>query len=129
MWVEGQEKTSLLPIRVCAGIRSALLRDTELVIGRSPYCTLVLEHPSVSRLHAALRRVGDAIEVRDLGSKNGTFVGGVRLVGSAFIRVGDSLRVGAIDITLVEETGPVGERRRTLELECVDDQTSRFSFE
>jgi hypothetical protein len=43
-------------------------------IGRSERSRLVLSHPSVSSLHARIRWSGDRWMVRDLGSRNGTFV-------------------------------------------------------
>src|SRR5262249_26272040 len=42
----------------------------ELVFGRSPEASVVIEHEAVSRRHTAVRRRGDAIVVQDLGSRN-----------------------------------------------------------
>ena len=44
-----------------------------VVIGRAPGCELVVEDASISRRHAALA-IGDAIEIEDLGSANGTWL-------------------------------------------------------
>ncbi|MEM9195106.1 MAG: sigma 54-interacting transcriptional regulator, partial [Myxococcota bacterium] len=55
----------------------------ELDIGRDPECFIRLDDPSVSRRHAVLR-IGDATELRDLDSKNGTFVGYERLEPDAW---------------------------------------------
>jgi two-component system, NtrC family, response regulator GlrR len=51
-----------------------------LVVGTSPECDLVLVDARVSRRHCQLTLGEGGIVVRDLGSKNGTFVGGVRVV-------------------------------------------------
>ncbi|NUP04443.1 MAG: FHA domain-containing protein [Polyangiaceae bacterium] len=49
-------------------------------IGRSLDNDLVIQDPSVSQFHAAMRWIASGRwEIRDLGSTNGTFVGGVRL--------------------------------------------------
>lgn len=49
----------------------------------------------VSRVHAALERVGSALAVLDDGlSRNGTWVNGERLVGRRRLRDGDTIRVG-----------------------------------
>src|SRR6476620_9322814 len=48
------------------------------VIGRSEACELRLDHLSVSRNHARLEREGPLWLLRDLGSKNGSFVNGER---------------------------------------------------
>jgi hypothetical protein len=53
--------------------------EPEHLIGRSPVCTLVLEEACVSSQHAVVRWMGDVWELRDLASRNGTFIDGVRL--------------------------------------------------
>src|SRR6185312_17060949 len=47
--------------------------------GRGEECDIRLRHASVSRRHAALEVGETAIVVEDLGSANGTLVGGRRL--------------------------------------------------
>ena len=51
-----------------------------LVLGRSPSCQLVLGDDTVSRRHAELRIVDGIWMLRDLGSSNGTWVNGRRVV-------------------------------------------------
>lgn len=97
--------------RVRAEQRMALLGQGELVIGRSPYCSLMLEHGSVSRIHAVLRHLGEEVEIEDLGSSNGTFVNGERITGARKLRPGDELRIGAL--ALVLEVAPTREALRT----------------
>ena len=49
-------------------------------VGRARNCDVVLRHSSVSKLHAQIRLQTDgALELVDLGSRNGTFVDGLRL--------------------------------------------------
>jgi hypothetical protein len=65
-----------------------------LRIGRAPDCGLVIEHPSVSRAHAEVRAGGDAWSVRDLNSKNGSFLDGTRVAEAplstlCWLRMGD----------------------------------------
>ncbi len=47
-------------------------------VGRDSTCSIVVDDPSVSRFHAELT-VGLVPTITDLGSRNGTVVGGVRL--------------------------------------------------
>jgi ABC-type multidrug transport system ATPase subunit/pSer/pThr/pTyr-binding forkhead associated (FHA) protein/ABC-type multidrug transport system permease subunit len=47
-----------------------------LTIGRDPSNDVALDDPNVSRFHAEVVRAGDAVELRDLGSRNGTRVDG-----------------------------------------------------
>jgi pSer/pThr/pTyr-binding forkhead associated (FHA) protein len=53
----------------------------------------------VSRLHCQLSAWNDAIEVKDLGSTNGTFVNGERIT-STTLHPGDVLKVGRVDLTI-----------------------------
>ena len=63
-------------------------------IGRSPDCDLPLADPTVSWVHAELRRVGDAWVLADLGSRNGTQVNGWRADSGFTVRGGDCVRFG-----------------------------------
>ena len=64
-----------------------------LRIGRGPDNDVVISDLSVSRHHAELRRTGDAYQIVDLDSHNGTFVNGQR-VGSAPLAEGDIVGIG-----------------------------------
>jgi diguanylate cyclase (GGDEF)-like protein len=67
-----------------------------VTIGRSAGADLVLEHASISRLHAEVAHHRTrGVEVRDLGSKNGTSVNG-RPVVIRSLRAGDLVEVGAV---------------------------------
>jgi hypothetical protein len=73
--------------------------QTELLIGRSERCDVVLEHWSVSRRHTGLRfRDGHWI-VHDLHSTNGTEVNGCR-IGRCQLRPGDELTLGGQPLTI-----------------------------
>src|SRR4051812_7962518 len=49
------------------------------IVGRSKACQLQVNDPNVSALHAEITWNGHAWHVRDLASRNGTFVGGSRV--------------------------------------------------
>jgi hypothetical protein len=53
--------------------------EPELMIGRAWLCGLRLDKPYVSAHHATIRWAGTHWEVRDLGSRNGTFLNGAQL--------------------------------------------------
>jgi pSer/pThr/pTyr-binding forkhead associated (FHA) protein len=64
-------------------------------IGKSRNADLSLPgDTSVSRLHAMLEEVSGTWLVRDLGSRNGTFVNGERVLGDRVLHDGDELLVG-----------------------------------
>ena len=73
--------------------RLALPADST-TIGRSIDCDCVVTDPSVSRRHARLRRDGARWLLRDLGSRNGTRVNGMRVTDEVEVRPGDQLSLG-----------------------------------
>ena len=73
--------------------RHAVPSTPYIVVGRSRDCDLVLEDPTISGRHARLTWEGARIKVEDLGSANGTFVRGERVM-EAHVRPGDDLRLG-----------------------------------
>ncbi len=65
-----------------------------VLLGKSPVCSLRLADPAVSRRHCSLEVFGDTLRVRDLGSKNGTFVNDLA-IESAYLRGGEVVRLGS----------------------------------
>src|ERR1700691_1328910 len=49
------------------------------VVGRNEACDLVLDDRNVSAVHMELVATERGVRVRDLGSRNGTFLGGTRI--------------------------------------------------
>lgn len=72
------------------------LRSGETVLGREGAGVVPLPSPSVSRQHAALIMEGTAARLRDLGSKNGTFVDETRVERPIALRDGARLRFGTL---------------------------------
>ena len=73
--------------------REHAVRGEEFLIGRGADCDLRLADQDVSRHHCLLRfRGGEAILV-DLGSSNGTYVNGQRVVSQATLQSGFEVRV------------------------------------
>ena len=70
------------------------LTHGSLRIGRTEDNDLVLAQPDVSTHHAVLEVSGDRLLLRDLGSRNGTFVAETR-VASVELAAGDLVRIGA----------------------------------
>ncbi|MCC6621299.1 MAG: sigma 54-interacting transcriptional regulator [Deltaproteobacteria bacterium] len=82
------------------------LADKPLVLGRSAGPGIVtLVHETVSRQHAELGWDGEAYTVTDLGSRNGTFVGGIALAPRAPRRLADGDVVTLGDVVTVFEQG------------------------
>ena len=80
-----------------AGRELVPLEAGRLTLGSDPANDLALTaDPTLSRLHAVLERYEAGWCVRDLDSRNGTFVNGQRIWSERPLRPGDELRVGAI---------------------------------
>src|SRR5262245_20260497 len=83
--------------------------EPEHLIGRSARSCLVIDHQLVSAQHAALRWTGAEWTLRDLGSRNGTFVEGVRISRSPHpVALGMKLWFGSAEVEweLVDATAP-----------------------
>ena len=63
-----------------------------VLIGRHPEVDVRLKAPAVSRRHCCLAVVYDRVLIRDLGSRHGVFVNGVR-VDEAEVRPGDEVAI------------------------------------
>jgi transcriptional regulator with GAF, ATPase, and Fis domain len=77
------------------GPHSASITE-RVVVGSAEQAQIVVRDPTVSRVHAELDPRPDGLWVRDLGSKNGTFVNGVfvqvaRLTSEREIRLGSAM--------------------------------------
>lgn len=70
-----------------------------MTAGSAARCDLVLADDSVSRLHFELAARSDGVWVRDLGSRNRTYVNGIE-VSEARVPAGGAIRIGTIEMTV-----------------------------
>jgi len=83
-------------IRVTQNAKPAFtlaFHQEEVSVGREPGMDVTLSSSEVSRSHCAIELVNGQFQVRDLGSKNGTFLNG-RKITSHTIESGDNIQVG-----------------------------------
>jgi pSer/pThr/pTyr-binding forkhead associated (FHA) protein len=88
-----------LKLIVLAGAKQGLeipLKKDKFLIGRSTECALRAGSEAISRRHCAIVRAGGKWTVRDLGSRNGTYVNDQRITEQVPLAVGDELRVGPL---------------------------------
>jgi DNA-binding NtrC family response regulator len=89
-----------------------------IVIGRNQACALMIDDGKVSAVHVEMVATEQGVRVRDLGSRNGTFVGGVRvndvyLLQPTKFRVGDTelqfepARPERITLSVAPQFGPL----------------------
>lgn len=93
---------------------------SRFLVGRSAACDLRIDDPRVSGEHARFRWTGSVWEVRDLGSKNGTFVDQHPAAAGSRVSLvaGDTIALGATGPTapmlvLTDATAPVASGRRS----------------
>jgi len=69
---------------------------TELTIGRAPECDILIPDRQVSRYHARVVQDRKSIDLEDMGSKNGTFIGGKPLEGRVTLEDGMTFQVALV---------------------------------
>jgi pSer/pThr/pTyr-binding forkhead associated (FHA) protein len=91
--------SALLVVRRGPNVGARFLLDADsTVAGRHPDADIFLDDVTVSRRHAEFNRVGNAFQVHDLGSLNGTYFDGVR-IESALLSDGAEVQVGKFRLT------------------------------
>jgi diguanylate cyclase (GGDEF)-like protein len=104
---------SITPKKACFVVMGGMdvgrvidLEEPVITIGRDAQCAVVLQDDGVSRFHVEVRREAtDSVIVRDLGSTNGTFIGGKRIV-EAKLRDGTKILIGRrtiLNFTFIDE--------------------------
>ena len=73
------------------------IRGPRFYIGRSEECNLRANSDAISRRHCAITVTETEVRIRDLDSRNGTFVNGERIESEQKIQMGDQLRVGPLE--------------------------------
>ena len=81
------------------GKRLSLSNDL-VVIGRESDCQIRLTSDEVSRRHCELQKKEVGIVVRDLESRNGTFINELEIEAETLLQPGDQLRIGPMILQL-----------------------------
>ena len=87
------------------------LRRGEESIGRSRSCTLRLTDPSISGLHAHIRRKGKGYILEDEGSTNGVYVNAVKIKAHE-LSEGDQIRIGRVGLVVASMGAGKGKSAR-----------------
>jgi pSer/pThr/pTyr-binding forkhead associated (FHA) protein len=78
--------------------REHLLAGEVATIGRAVESDIVITGKRVSREHAQVQRQGRRMVLADLGSTNGTFLNGERVLAPEELRDGDSISIGGVEL-------------------------------
>jgi DNA-binding NtrC family response regulator len=102
----------LLEVQDDEEVRRVPVGEAALVVGTARGVDLVIRDPTVSARHCVLRAHGGGLTVKDLGSRNGTYVGGARVL-EAWGTDGMTILIGQTSIAVLahsdeeeDETSP-----------------------
>lgn len=70
-------------------------------VGRHPECSLVIEEPSISAIHAEIAMRNLAWYVTDRGSTNGTFINGRPVSGAGYVETDDVIQIGRVKFRFI----------------------------
>jgi len=104
------ETAMLLIVEGFSPGKRIFLEKASLVIGRDETCDLAIQDRQVSRQHASVSLEEDGYIIRDLGSKNGTFINGQVLEGPHLLQDGDEIQIAyccKLAFVGAEATAPV----------------------
>jgi hypothetical protein len=80
-------------------------KQESIIVGREEGADVLIDNPSVSRRHAEIRLTDDGWVVEDLGSSNGTYIGGQRIEAPYSIGLGDEIGFGKFSIVFGKALG------------------------
>ena len=71
----------------------AIYNNTEVVIGKGSQANIIVSNPIISRAHAKISCRNGVCTIQDLGSKNGTFVGDEKILGSNTVTLANGMYI------------------------------------
>lgn len=98
--VESETGVQLSKWRVRHAGRIHALKEGDNLIGRDAAATVAVDDTAVSRRHASLSVAGTTVTIKDLGSRNGTFVNGSVIEKATGLRDGDLISLGPVSLIL-----------------------------
>jgi hypothetical protein len=101
-----------------SGIEPVMLDGDRVTVGAEDSNRVCLaDDGTVSRLHAVVENYGSGWAVRDLGSRNGTYINGRRVLGEQALHPGDELRIGQTRLVFRDQNAPMRAGKGTLVLD------------
>ena len=94
-------------IRIMNGAKEGLRYDfkesqTEVVMGRSPDCDVIIDDHNASRRHSLIKRTWNGFTVQDLGSKNGVILNGSNIEGTVYLKDSDEIQIGGVKLLFID---------------------------
>ncbi len=101
----------------------------ELLIGRGEDCDIVIPDRQVSRFHLKLiPHIDKPLEIKDLGSKNGSFLNGKKINESVYIKDGDQIKIALVQNFIFvssDSTVPLGNVKKASGRLLIDSRARR----
>jgi pSer/pThr/pTyr-binding forkhead associated (FHA) protein len=104
----------VVKLRVAQGAqagREVIIPVAEFLIGRGEECHLRPRSDAISRRHCVIAVSDKQVELRDLGSKNGSYVNGQRVEGTCVLQSGDQVSIGPLNFEMIIEVALGGQKR------------------
>ena len=103
----------MIRARLLFGLELVTLASGETSVGRDESCAITIDEPSVSRVHVAFDVSETSVVLRDMGSRNGTRVNGVRIDAPVTLADNDRIRIGSRELVFIaRDEEPAGKRDR-----------------
>jgi len=96
---DSKHKASLRVLLPSGDVFDRQISKVEIQIGKGPRNDIVIADPAVSTSHAVLRAEEKSYSIRDVGSRNGTYVNGERITDIRQINHGDVIGIGLTKLT------------------------------
>ena len=77
-------------------VRRVVINSNPFIVGRRSDASLRLDHGNISKNHAKLEARGNELFLEDMGSTNGTYVGGQRIEGETVVNEGDLIQFSTV---------------------------------
>ena len=101
----------------------------KFLVGRGEECHLRPKSPAISRHHCAILTANGQVAVKDLGSKNGTFVNEQRVEGVQHVDSGDIVAFGPLTFEIVIDHSLGGVKRpKVRDIADVAERTQKESL-
>lgn len=95
-----KEDTPVLTLTGPEGKHRFAMVGDEIIIGRAPSCDIAIGHKSISRRHLRVSVQGDTFYAEDLGSQNGSKLGGKRINGPTPFTLGEQIQMSEFTVEL-----------------------------
>lgn len=119
-------KVNLVMFKRDGNFRMFSLPDTVSVIGRRRDCELCLPLMVVSKRHCEFDQDMNKLTLRDLGSRNGTFVNGQKIT-QIELSPGDKVTIGPVKFLVqidgkpdINEISQIGEKEHDISFDTTD---------